>query len=131
DDARQAEQRPARHGRRGVRPVHQALRAGAHLLRHDAMSGDTPDRHATLEIKNRLGLHARAAVLLVQTANRFEAEVAISKDGQSVNGRSIMGIMMLAAGQGRTIDATTSEPQAGEALEAIRELVEAGFHETS
>ena len=95
------------------------------------MSGDTLDRHATLEIKNRLGLHARAAVLLVQTANRFEAEVAISKDGQSVNGRSIMGIMMLAAEQGSTIDVTTSGPQAGEALEAIRELVEAGFHESS
>jgi len=66
----------------------------------------------------------------VQTANRFEAEVAIAKDGQSVNGRSIMGIMMLAAEQGSTIDVTTSGPQAAEALEAIRELVEAGFHES-
>jgi phosphocarrier protein HPr len=95
------------------------------------MSGDSPDHHATLEIKNRLGLHARAAVLLVQTANRFEAEVAITKDGQSVNGRSIMGIMMLAAEQGSTIDVDTSGPQAAEALEAIRELVDAGFHESS
>lgn len=96
------------------------------------MSGAPPtsERHASLEIKNRLGLHARAAVLLVQTANRFEAEVAITKDGQSVNGRSIMGIMMLAAEQGSTIDVTTSGPQAAEALEAIRELVEAGFHES-
>ena len=96
------------------------------------MSGVPPtsEQHASLEIKNRLGLHARAAVLLVQTANRFEAEVAIAKDGQSVNGRSIMGIMMLAAEQGSTIDVTTSGPQAAEALEAIRELVEAGFHES-
>ena len=96
------------------------------------MSGTPPtsQQHASLEIKNRLGLHARAAVLLVQTANRFEAEVAIAKDGQSVNGRSIMGIMMLAAEQGSTIDVTTSGPQAAEALEAIRELVEAGFHES-
>jgi len=96
------------------------------------MSGAPPtsEQHASLEIKNRLGLHARAAVLLVQTANRFEAEVAIAKDGQSVNGRSIMGIMMLAAEQGSTIDVTTSGPQAAEALEAIRELVEAGFHES-
>ena len=96
------------------------------------MSGTPPtsEQHASLEIKNRLGLHARAAVLLVQTANRFEAEVAIAKDGQSVNGRSIMGIMMLAAEQGSTIDVTTSGPQAAEALEAIRELVEAGFHES-
>src|SRR5262245_22815561 len=97
------------------------------------MSDEAPpaEHHATLEIKNRLGLHARAAVLLVQTANRFEAEVAISKDGQSVNGRSIMGIMMLAAEQGSTIDVTTSGPQAAEALEAIRELIEAGFHESA
>jgi phosphocarrier protein len=96
------------------------------------MSGAPPtsEHHATLEIKNRLGLHARAAVLLVQTANRFEADVAITKGNQSVNGRSIMGIMMLAAEQGSTIDVTTSGPQAGEALEAIRELVEAGFHES-
>ncbi len=89
-----------------------------------------PTAHqATLEIKNRLGLHARAAVLLVQTAKRFDAEVTVSKDGQSVNGRSIMGIMMLAAEQGSAIDVATSGPQAGEALEAIRELVDAGFNE--
>jgi phosphocarrier protein HPr len=87
------------------------------------------EHHATLEIKNRLGLHARAAVLLVQTANRFEAEVTVSKDGQSVNGRSIMGIMMLAAEQGSTIDVTTTGPQAEEALEAIRDLVDARFNE--
>jgi phosphocarrier protein HPr len=88
-----------------------------------------PEHHATLEIKNRLGLHARAAVLLVQTANQYEAEVTVSKDGQSVNGRSIMGIMMLAAEQGSSIDVTTTGPQAEEALEAIRGLVDARFHE--
>ena len=92
-------------------------------------STPSPEHHATLEIKNRLGLHARAAVLLVQTASRFEAEVTVSKDGQSVNGRSIMGIMMLAAEQGSSIDVTTSGPQAEEALEAIRELVDARFNE--
>jgi phosphocarrier protein HPr len=53
----------------------------------------------------------------------------VSKDGQSVNGRSIMGIMMLAAEQGSTIDVTTTGPQAEEALEAIRELVDARFNE--
>ena len=89
----------------------------------------SPEHHATLEIKNRLGLHARAAVLLVQTANRFEADVTVSKDGQSVNGRSIMGIMMLAAEQGSSIDVTTSGPQSEQALEAIRELVDARFNE--
>ena len=89
----------------------------------------SPEHHATLEIKNRLGLHARAAVLLVQTANQFDAEVTVSKDGHSVNGRSIMGIMTLAAEQGSSIDVTTTGPQAEEALEAIRGLVDARFHE--
>jgi phosphocarrier protein HPr len=87
------------------------------------------EHHATLEIKNRLGLHARAAVLLVQTANQFEAEVTVSKDGQSVNGRSIMGIMMLAAEKGSRIEVEARGPQAAEALEAIRQLVDARFNE--
>jgi phosphocarrier protein len=87
------------------------------------------EHRATLEIKNRLGLHARAAVLLVQTTNRFEAEVTVAKDGQIVNGRSIMGIMMLAAEQGSSIEVAASGPQAAEALQAIRELVDARFNE--
>jgi PTS system mannose-specific IIA component len=68
------------------------------------MSDTGGEHRATLEIKTRLGLHARAAVLLVQTTNRFEAEVTVAKDGQIVNGRSIMGIMMLAAEQGSSIE---------------------------
>jgi phosphocarrier protein HPr len=87
------------------------------------------ERRATLEIVNRLGLHARAAAQLVQTAALFDAEVSISKDGETVNGRSIMGVMMLAAEQGSRIEVATRGPQAAEALEAIRALVEAGFHE--
>jgi phosphocarrier protein HPr len=87
------------------------------------------DCRAILEIQNRLGLHARAAVLLVQTANRFEAEVLVGKDGQVVSGRSIMGVMTLAATQGSTIEVVTSGPQANEALEAIRQLVAAKFNE--
>lgn len=95
------------------------------------MSDDAPStrHHASLQIKNRLGLHARAAGLLVQTAKQFDAEVTVTKDGQSVNGRSIMGIMMLAAEQGSTIDVTASGRQASEALDAIRALVEARFNE--
>lgn len=93
------------------------------------MSVERPECRAVLTIENRLGLHARAAVLLVQTANRYEAEVSIAKDGQSVSGRSIMGVMTLAAAQGNTIEIVTSGPQAPEALEAIRELVAAKFNE--
>ena len=89
------------------------------------MSGE----RASLTIRNRLGLHARAAAQFVQTASRFEAEVTVSKDDQVVNGRSIMGVMMLAAEQGSTIDVTVTGPQAAEALQALRELVDAGFNE--
>jgi phosphocarrier protein HPr len=94
------------------------------------MPGAPAEEHrARLRIQNRLGLHARAAALLVQTAGRFDAEVTIAKDGQVVNGRSIMGVMMLAAEQGSDIDVITSGPQGGEALEAIRSLVDARFNE--
>jgi phosphocarrier protein len=92
-------------------------------------AGTTDEQRASLQIRNRLGLHARAAAMLVQTANRFDAEVTVAKDGQVVNGRSIMGVMMLAAEQGSSIDVATSGPQAVEALQAIRELVEARFNE--
>ena len=92
---------------------------------------DSPqeEQRATLEIRNKLGLHARAAKLLVETATRFEAEIKIVKDDQTVNGRSIMGIMMLAAEQGSRIEVTASGPQASEALAAIRQLVDGRFNE--
>jgi phosphocarrier protein len=67
---------------------------------------------ATLEIVNRLGLHARAAVLLVQAATRFESQVTVTKEGQSVDGRSIMGVMMLAAEQGSHIEVETTAGRA-------------------
>lgn len=84
---------------------------------------------ATLEIVNKLGLHARAAVLLVQAASRFDAKVTVTKDGQAVDGRSIMGVMMLAAEQGSWIDVETTGPQARPALDAIAEIVANKFNE--
>jgi phosphocarrier protein len=87
------------------------------------------EERATLEIKNRLGLHARAAALLVQTASRYDADITVAKDGEVVNGRSIMGVMMLAAEQGSRIDVTAKGPQAREALHAITQLVDARFNE--
>ena len=93
------------------------------------MSADGAECRASLEIQNRLGLHARAAVLLVQTASKFDAEVMISKDGQTVSGRSIMGVMTLAATQGSTIEVIAKGPQSTEAVEAIRALVAAKFNE--
>ena len=68
-------------------------------------------------------------LLAARSPGRFDAEVTVAKDDQVVNGRSIMGVMMLAAEQGSHIDVTTQGPQAAEALQALRELVEAGFHE--
>ena len=84
-----------------------------------------------LEIKNRLGLHARAAAQLVQKASQFDAEITIGKDGQMVNGKSIIGLMMLAAAQGTCIEVSVSGPDAAAALEAIEQLVEQKFNEES
>jgi phosphocarrier protein HPr len=79
---------------------------------------------------NRRGLHARAAAKLVTLAERFSAAVEVSRDGQSVSARSIMGLMMLGAGPGSTLRLTAEGFDAKEALDAITALIEAGFHET-
>ena len=80
-------------------------------------------------IKNRLGLHARAAAQLVQTANRFRAEVTVEKDGLEVNGKSIMGILMLAAPQGSRISVAVNGEDAEQAMAAIGQMIEDGFGE--
>jgi phosphocarrier protein len=83
----------------------------------------------TLLITNKRGLHARAANKFVQCAGLFDADVQVSKDGQTVPGRSIMGLMMLAAAPGCSIDVQAEGPDAEAALLALTELVEAKFHE--
>lgn len=80
-------------------------------------------------IRNRLGLHARAAAQLVQTANRFRAEVKVEKDGLEVNGKSIMGILMLAAPQGSRISVAVTGEDAEQAMTAIGNLIDDGFGE--
>lgn len=92
-------------------------------------AGDQAEARASLEIRNKKGLHLRAARLLVDALEPFDAEVTIEKDGQVVNGRSIMGVMMLAAEQGSHIEVTANGPQGREALDALRALVDAGFNE--
>lgn len=82
-----------------------------------------------LEIKNRLGLHARAAAQLVQAVAKCEAEITVLKDDQVVNGKSIIGLMMLAAVQGSTIEVVADGPDEASAIEAIETLVENRFHE--
>lgn len=80
-------------------------------------------------IKNRLGLHARASAKLVQTANRFRSEVFISKEGEEVNGKSIMGILMLAAAIGSKIEVRVSGEDAEASFAAISQLIEDKFGE--
>lgn len=81
------------------------------------------------EIVNRLGLHARAAAQLVQTANRFVSDVTIEKDDNEVNGKSIMGLLMLAAPKGSKITVTVSGGDAEEAMRIIGTLINDGFGE--
>lgn len=81
------------------------------------------------EIVNKLGLHARAAAKFVQTAQRFSADVKVSRGTKEVNGKSIMGVMMLAAGMGSSIRIRTEGEDADAALEALLALVADRFGE--
>ncbi len=76
-----------------------------------------------LIIKNKLGLHARPAALFVQMANNFKCEIIVIKDAQEVDGKSIMGILMLAAGQGSRIQIRAEGLDAKEALEELQQLL--------
>ena len=85
--------------------------------------------HASANILNKRGLHARASAKIVEASARFQSEIHIIKDGNAVNGRSIMGLMMLAASIGSTVMVTAEGPDAQEALTAILALIEAKFGE--
>jgi phosphocarrier protein HPr len=80
-------------------------------------------------IRNKLGLHARAAALLVKTANRFESDITIEKDGLEVNGKSIMGILMLAASRGTGITLKAEGKDGPQAIKSLGELIENKFGE--
>lgn len=86
---------------------------------------------ATIEVRNRLGLHARAAAKLVDLANRYESHIELSKDGRVADAKSIMGVLLLCGQQGAKlkIEATGSDAQA--ALDALCALVASGFGEGS
>ena len=83
----------------------------------------------TLEILNEKGLHARASAKFVETVERFDARAEVSKDGMTVSGDSIMGLLMLAAAKGSTIDVSTSGAEAEPLLTAIAALLEDKFGE--
>jgi phosphocarrier protein HPr len=84
---------------------------------------------ARVIIPNKRGLHARASAKIVEASARFQSEIEVVKDGSAVNGRSIMGLMMLAASLGSEVEITAQGPDASEALKAILALVEAKFGE--
>lgn len=83
----------------------------------------------TVEIVNKRGLHARAAAKFSKLSDEFKADIRVSKDGQTVSGLSIMGLMMLSASKGTHISIETSGEQASEAMDALVGLVGDAFHE--
>ena len=82
-----------------------------------------------IEIKNKLGLHARAAAKLVHTAARFKCDIKIRKGDEEVDGKSILGILLLAAGRGTTITVKANGEDEADAVEAIEKLINAKFDE--
>ena len=84
-----------------------------------------------VKIKNRLGLHARAAARFVHTASRFKARVTVARNGKTMDGKSILGILLLAASHGTDLDLTADGEDEAPALEALARLLESGFGEDS
>jgi phosphocarrier protein HPr len=83
----------------------------------------------SVEIINKLGLHARASTKFTQTASRFKSEVWVEKNGRRVNAKSIMGVMMLAAAQGNSIDIEANGEDEAEAISALKALINDYFGE--
>jgi len=82
-----------------------------------------------LTVSNKLGIHARPAAMFVKTANRFACDIFVEKDGEKVNGKSIMGLMMLAAGPGSKLTVHAEGPNASEAISELENLLKRKFDE--
>jgi phosphocarrier protein len=95
----------------------------------DSAEGAESELRRSATIRNRRGLHARAAARFVKLAWEYDADVTVAKNGTEVSGRSIMGLMMLAAGPGTEIELRASGPQAAAALDALAALIDGGFDE--
>jgi phosphocarrier protein len=92
-------------------------------------AGGGAEVRRTVTICNKRGLHARAAARFVKLAWEFQAEVTVAKNGTAVSGRSIMGLMMLAAGPGSAVELRATGPEAERAVTALAELISGGFNE--
>src|SRR3954447_25360533 len=82
-----------------------------------------------IAIVNRLGLHARPAAMFVRIASRHRCEIWVAKEDEEINGKSIMGLMMLAAGQGSKLRVRAEGPDAAQAIQDIEELIQSRFNE--
>lgn len=100
---------------------------GGRSILRARMGGRIPNSGAVvscdLVVANRLGIHARPAAMFVRTASRYQSEILVEKDGERINGKSIMGLMMLAAGPGSRLRLQASGDDAAEALVALEELI--------
>jgi phosphocarrier protein HPr len=94
------------------------------------MMSDPMMAEQSVQIRNKNGLHARPAAEIVKAASKFKSDITISREDMEVNGKSIMGVMMLAAEFGATITLRANGPDAGDAIAAIASLVERKFGET-
>lgn len=83
----------------------------------------------TFEIKNKLGLHARAAAQFVRVTSKFNSEIRIKKDGYEVDGKSILGLLTLAASKGTAIEVIADGDDSKQVLDELEELVDSGFRE--
>lgn len=88
-----------------------------------------PKSERELVVSNKLGLHARPAAMFVRIANRFTADILVEKDGEEINGKSIMGLMLLAAGCGSKLKVTAVGPDGIQALKELEELIARKFDE--
>jgi len=99
------------------------------LSRKGNEGSDTKTASRELTVLNKLGVHARPAALFVKTANKFVSNITVEKDGEQVNGKSIMGLMMLAAGQGSKLVVIAEGPDAEAAVHELASLFQRKFDE--
>jgi phosphocarrier protein HPr len=93
------------------------------------ITGNEPSMTKDFMVSNKLGIHARPAAMFVKTANRFSCDIFVEKDGEKVNGKSIMGLMMLAAGPGSTLTIYAEGQDASQAMAELELLIKRKFDE--
>src|SRR5260370_29683948 len=99
------------------------------LSRRAKRAASSQKMEKEMSIVNRLGVHARPAAMFVWIASRYRSEIWVVKEGEEVNGKSIMGLMMLAAGQGSKLRIRCEGPDADQAIEELEQLINARFNE--